>query len=55
MERAAVAGETRARLAGPRDVDPGEAENLSSSEAELFLFLGGVRPSDPAGQDVMLA
>ena len=55
MERAAVAGETRTRLAGPRGGGPRWAKNLLSAEAELCLFLGRVRTSDPAGQDDMLA
>ena len=53
--RSGLWGEHRATLAGPREVDPGGAKNLSSAEAELCLFLGRVRTSDPAGQDDMLA
>ena len=39
---------------GPGQVDHGEAKNLSTPEPELFLFLGGIRPSDRAGQDDVL-
>ena len=51
MEGAGLGGENRANYLGPGEVDHSEAKNLSSPEPELFLFLDGVRPSDPAGQD----
>ena len=52
--RSGLWGEHRATLAGPREVDPGGAKNLSSPEAELFLSHGGSRPSHTARQDDML-
>ena len=54
MEGAGLGGEIGARLPRPRGGGHGEAKNSSSPEPELFLSLGGVRPSDPAGQDDVL-
>ena len=54
VEGAGLGGENRARLPGPRGGGHGEAKNLSTPEPELFLFLGGIRPSDRAGQDDVL-
>ena len=51
VEGAGLGGEIGARLPGPRGGGHGEAKNSSSPEPAFFLFLDGVRPSDPAGQD----
>ena len=51
VEGVSLGGENRARFPGPRGGGHGEAKNSSSPEPELFLFLGGVRPADPEGQD----
>ena len=51
MEEVGLGGENRARLAGTWEGGPKWGKEFSSPGAELFLFLGGVRPSDPEGQD----